>query len=178
MRRPLGLLAEFATSDQLLAAVAALRSSGYRQMDAYVPHPVEGLSEALGLRRSWLNWGAGAAGLFGACFAFWIQWITNHRLFGLNIGGRPSFAIPSFLIIAFETMVLFAGVVAFVLFFWACRLPRLVHPLFRVAGFESASIDRFWLGVAADDPRFDPEGTEAELRQLGALRVELARGVS
>ena len=75
-------------------------------------------------------------------------------------------------------MVLFAGVAAFVLFFWTCRLPRLAHPLFRVAGFESASVDRFWLGVSADDARFDVDRTESELRRLGATRIEIARGVS
>jgi hypothetical protein len=73
-------------------------------------------------------------------------------------------------------MVLFAGVTALLSFAWACRLPRLVHPLFAVEGFESASLDRFWLGVNADDPAFDPIETEAQLRELGASRVELARG--
>jgi hypothetical protein len=177
-RRPLGLMAEFATAAELMAAARAMRDGGYRRMDAFVPYPVEGLDDALGFRRSWLNWGAGAAGAFGAAFAFWIQWITNHRLLPLNIGGRPSFAIAAFLIIAFETMVLFTGVAAFVLFFWTCRLPRLAHPLFRIAGFESASVDRFWLGVSADDDQFDSERTEAELRRLGAARIEIARGVS
>jgi Protein of unknown function (DUF3341) len=176
--RTLGLMAEYPGPDEVLAAARALRADGYRRMDAYVPYPVEGLEDALGFRRSWLNWAAGAAGTFGAAFAFWIQWVTNHRLFALNIGGRPSFAIPAFLIVVFETMVLFSGVTAFVLFFWTCRLPRLAHPLFRVPGFESASVDRFWLGVSADDDRFDVERTEAELRRLGALRIETARGVS
>ena len=138
MTRTLGLMAEYPGPDEVLAAARALRADGYRRMDAYVPYPVEGLEDALGFRRSWLNWAAGAAGTFGAAFAFWIQWMTNHRLFALNIGGRPSFAIPAFLIVVFETMVLFSGVTAFVLFFWTCRLPRLAHPLFRVPGFESA----------------------------------------
>lgn len=178
MKRALGLMAEFSTPDDVMAAARSLRAGGYRQLDAYVPYPVEGLDEALGFRRSWLNWGAGAAGAFGAAFAFWIQWITNHRLLPLNIGGRPSFAIAAFLIIVFETMVLFTGVAAFVLFFWTCRLPKLVHPLFRVEGFESASVDRFWLGVSAADDQFDVERTESDLRRLGATRIEIARGVS
>ena len=170
----LGLLAEFDTPEALLAAARHVRAR-YRLVDAYTPYPVKGLEEALALRRSGLNWVAGAAGTFGAGFAFWLQWLTNKRLLPLIIGGRPAFAIPAFVIIAFETMVLFASVTGFVALFWACRLPRLAHPLFDVEGFESASVDRFWLGISADDPAFDPERTDEELQQLGALRVELAR---
>lgn len=175
---PLGLVAEFASPERLLEAIGAMRARGYRMLDAFVPHPVKGLEQALALRRSGLNWLAFAAGLFGAGFAFWLQWFVNHRLYPLNIGGRPSFAIPVFIIITFETMVLFAGVTSFVSLFWVCRLPRLAHPLFAVPGFGSATFVGFWLGVNADDPAFDPEETEAQLSALGATRVEMARGMA
>jgi hypothetical protein len=174
--RTLGVLAEYGTPEALLSAARAMRARGYHMLDAFTPYPVRGLDEVLGLRRSWLNRINWAAGAFGAAFAFWLQWLVNDRLYHLNIGGRPAFAIPVFVIVTFETMVLFAGVTAFVSFAWVCRLPRLAHPLFAVEGFESASLDRFWLGINADDPTFDPEGLEVELRALGAARVELARG--
>jgi hypothetical protein len=170
-----GLLAEFASPEALLQAARGVRARGYRLVDAYTPYPVEGLDQALALRRSGLPWVAFGAGLFGAGFAFWLQWLTNRRLLPLIIGGRPAFAIPAFVIIAFETMVLFAAVSAFLALFWACRLPRLAHPLFAVDGFDTATLDRFWLGISADDPVFDPERTDEELQQMGALRVELAR---
>jgi len=175
---PLGLVAEYASPEQLLQAIAGMRARGYHQLDAFVPYPVKGLEAALDLRRSGLNWLAFGAGLFGAGFAFWLQWLVNHRLYPLNIGGRPSFAIPVFIIVTFETMVLFAGVTSFVSLFWVCRLPRLRHPLFTVEGFETATLDGFWLGVNADDPNFDPEATEAQLAELGARRVEMARGLA
>lgn len=174
--RGLGLVAEYATPESLLRAIAGLRDRGYRRLDAFVPYPVKGLDEALGLRRSWLNIVNGTAGTFGAAFAFWLQWLVNHRLYPLNIGGRPSFAIPTFIIVTFETMVLFAGVTAFVMVAWVCRLPRLAHPLFDVEGFETATLDRFWVGVSVDDETYDPERTLGHLRELGAERVELVRG--
>jgi hypothetical protein len=174
----IGLVAEFPEPEVLLEAARRMRGRGYRLLDSYTPYPVKGLEEALALRRSGLNWVAFAAGLFGAGFAFWLQWLTNFRLLPLIVGGRPPFAIPAFVIIAFETMVLFASATAFVALFWACRLPRLAHPLFAVDGFETATLDRFWLAVSADDPAFDPERTETELHDLGALRVELARSPS
>jgi hypothetical protein len=174
----LGLVAEFASADDLLRAIRHMRGDGYALLDAYTPYPVDGLDEALGLRRSFLGWLVFGLGLFGAGFAFFVQWLANERLFPLNIGGRPPLAIPAFVIICFETMVLFAGAGAFVALFWACRLPQLAHPLFGVEGFASASRDRFWLGVNASDARFDPDGTDAALRALGASRVQIARGAA
>jgi hypothetical protein len=170
-----GVLGEFPTPEALLHALRALRERGYHLLEAYVPFPVEGLDEALGQRRSWLNVVSGGAGAFGAAFAFWLQWLVNHRLYPIDIGGRPTFAIPAFIVVTFETMVLFAGVTAFVALVWVCRLPQLAHPVFGVEGFESATLDRFWIGVSADDAVFDLDRSPDDLRKLGAERVELAR---
>jgi hypothetical protein len=93
-------------------------------------------------------------------------------LYPLDVGGRPPLSIPPFIIITFETMVLFTSVGVFVLFFWSCRLPRLSHPVFNVPGFETATRSGFWIGVNAGDDKFDPDQTERELRDLGAARVE------
>jgi len=42
-----GVLAEFGTPDELLAATHRAREARYQQMDAYTPFPLEGLAEAL-----------------------------------------------------------------------------------------------------------------------------------
>ena len=47
-----GVLAEFATPEQLLEAVKKVREAGYRHIDAFTPFPVEGLYEAMGLKRN------------------------------------------------------------------------------------------------------------------------------
>jgi hypothetical protein len=169
-----GVLGEFRDPEALLAAVRALRADGYREIDAYTPFPMEELEAAIGLRRSWIGWLVFPVALFGAGFGYWLQWLLVARLYRLDVGGRPPFTAWPFVIIAFETMVLFTGVSLFLLFFWSCRLPRLRHPLFAVDGFHSVSVDGFWLGVAAGDRHFDPDGTEVTLRQLGAVRVEYA----
>ncbi len=167
-----GVLAEFHDPERLLAAIRALRARGYRRMDAFTPFPVRGLQEALELPRPKLTLMAGAMGAFGAAFAFFLQWLTVGHLYPLDDGGRPPFSIPPFIIITFETMVLFASVGVFVLFFWSCRLPRLNHPIFDAPGFETATSTGFWVGVNAGDDNFDPDQTERELRELGAARVE------
>lgn len=171
-----GILAEFTDSAQLLAAVHELRDRGYRMMDAFTPFPVDGLQEALELPRSHLNLIAGPIGGFGAVFAFFLQWLLVGHLYPLNDGGRPPTSSPAFIIITFETMVLFASVAVFVLFFWICRLPRLSHPLFAVPGFETATSTGFWLGVNVRDEKFEADDTERELRTLGAARVEYVGG--
>lgn len=171
-----GIVAEFATPEALLPAVTQLRAGGYRMIDTYTPYPIKGLETALGFRRSALARAIFPAGALGVVFAFFLQWLLNGYLYPLNVGGRPPFSPQAAIIIAFETMVLFSGVGVFVLFFWVCRMPWLTHPLFRVHGFESASIDRFWLGINAEDEQFDPERSERELRDLGAIRVEFVGG--
>ena len=167
-----GVLAEFGSPERLLAAIHELRKRGYRRMDAFTPFPVRGVQEALALPRSRLDLLAGPLGAFGAVFAFCLQSLLVGYLYPLNDGGRPPISIPAFIPITFETMVLFASVAIFLLFFWICRLPRLSHPLFSVPGFASATSTGFWLGVNVRDERFDPDGTERELRALGAARVE------
>ena len=41
-----GLVAEFDTPAEIVAAARRAHEEGYRKMDAYSPFPVEGLSEA------------------------------------------------------------------------------------------------------------------------------------
>ena len=43
--RPYGLVAEFATPEQLITAAREAREAGYRRLDAFSPFPVEGLAD-------------------------------------------------------------------------------------------------------------------------------------
>ena len=47
-----GVLGEFDTEHQLVKAAEKTREAGYKRFEAYAPFPVEGLSEALGLKRN------------------------------------------------------------------------------------------------------------------------------
>ena len=79
----------------------------------------------------------------------------------------------SYLIITFETAVLFGGIATFVGFFVAGRLPEPWNPLFEIDGFERASVDRFWLGVDVRDAKYLGAVTRADLLATGPLRTEL-----
>lgn len=169
----IGLAAEFDDPEALLGAIRRLRERDVNLLDAYVPYQVEGLEEALGLERAKIPWLIGLFGFGGAALAYLLLWWINVVDFPRNVGGRPLHSAPSFIPITFETGVLVGGTTAFVALFLSGGMPRLWDPLFEVEGFESASVDGYWLGVDRRDPAFDADELRPFLRELGAKRVEL-----
>lgn len=166
-----GVIAEFDSADELLGAVNHLRAQGYRALDTSAPFDVPGLDEALELPPSRIPWLVFGVGLLAAAFSYWVEWYTSVVSYPLNAGGRPANAVPAFIMIAFEGLVLAGGFAALFGFMWATRLPRLWHPLFEVDGFGSASTNRFWVGIDARDPQFQPGDSTDALRALGPRRV-------
>lgn len=166
-----GLLAEFATSEAMEAAVARLRDDGYRRLDSFSPYELEEVEGALGAENPAVPWWGLAAAVAGAAVGYGVQWYANAWDYPLVVGGRPLRSIPAWVPITFETMVLFAAVAVFVGLWAQARLPALWHPVFEAEGFERASVDRFWVMVGADDPRYHPDATTALLRERGAARV-------
>jgi hypothetical protein len=53
-------------------------------------------------------------------------------------------------------------------------LPELYSPIFTVDGFDSATRDRFWIGIDSRDPVFDAARLRGLLISLGASRISLA----
>jgi Protein of unknown function (DUF3341) len=170
-----GLLAEFATPDEMLHAIRELRRRGYKRLDAFTPYPVKGAEQALGLTRSRLGWMVFPIAMAGAGLAFLFQLWCNGHDYPINVGGRPLDSAPAFIPITFETGVLTASIAGVVIFLVLAGLPELYAPVFDVEGFERASIDRFWVGVDERDPMFDSARLERDVRELGALRVGSAK---
>ncbi len=162
-----GLLAEFATSEALLEATRRAHREGYRRMDAYTPMPVEGLAEAIGLRKSRVPLIVLLGGLTGCLGGFFLQWWIAVLDYPINVGGRPLNSWPSFIPVTFELTILLSAFSAIIGLFALCRLPWPHHPTFNVPEFERASQDRFFLCIEARDQRFDPEGTRRFLAGLG-----------
>jgi Protein of unknown function (DUF3341) len=161
-----GLLAEFETAEQILVAVRRARQEGYRNMDAYTPYPVEGLSEELGLTRSRVPFVVLVGGLVGAAGGFFMQYWAEAVDYPLNVGGRPYNSWPAFIPITFELMVLVAALAALLGMFYLNGLPMPYHPVFHLPRFARASQDRFFLCIEATDPRFDRSATKQFLASL------------
>jgi hypothetical protein len=169
-----GLVAEFEDALAITSATRALHAQGFRELDAFVPRPVEALVQLIAPKRSTLPRTVLIASVIGALSGLGVQWFCNTWDYPLNVAGRPAFSLPAFIPITFEATVLFGAVTAFFGVLQRMGLPQLYHPLFEVPGFERASSDRFWLFVGAQDPQFEPVVLEGLLREHGALGV---RGV-
>lgn len=171
-----GLLAEFASPDDLRRAAREMRDAGLTRWDAHAPFPVHGLDEAMGIRATRLPWLVLGAGVTGCSGGILMQWWMNAVSYPIIISGKPFFSLPANIPVAFELTILLAALTAFVGMLVANGLPRFHHPLFRDARFRRATNDAFFVSVEAADPRFDVEETEQILRRAGAVRVEWIEG--
>lgn len=163
--------AEFDEEEPFVAAVAALRADGYEKIEAYLPYPVPQVAATLSPSRSRLPLIVFLGGVIGGALGYWIQWYANAVSYPLNIGERPAHATPAFFIPTFEATVLCAALTAFFGLFALLRLPRPWHPMFEVDGFESASIDRFWIAIDARDTMADATSTPHLFELSHARRV-------
>lgn len=166
-----GYLACFATVDELLDEIRRARANGFEEMEAYTPLPVHEVSEALGHKNKRLPLLVLIGGIVGACVGFGLQYWTSTIDYPLNIGGRPFNSWPSFIVVTFETTILFAAVTAVLGMFALNGLPQPYHPVFHVPAFQLASRNRFFLLLLSRDPRFVPEEAEAHLSAGPALSV-------
>lgn len=166
-----GLLAEFESSDALLDAARAMRRAGFSVMDAFTPFAVGEINEILEIPRSRVPIYCLGAGILGGGYAYLIQYWMNAFDYALNVGGRPLGSVPAFIPPTFEGTVLLASLMALVSFLAFAGLPQVSSPIFTVDGFERASVDRFFLGLEATDPRYDAELAIRVLHRAGALRV-------
>ncbi|MFB3817137.1 MAG: DUF3341 domain-containing protein [Candidatus Methylomirabilales bacterium] len=166
-----GLMAEFDSAEELLAAARQAHAAGFRRMDAYSPFPVEGLAEAIGFHDPWVARLVLLAGLFGAGFGFFSQYWVTVLDYPLNVGGRPLNSWPAYIPITFELTVLFAALTAVVGMIALNRLPMPYHPVFNVPAFRRVTEDGFFLCIEATDPLFDGGETKRFLETLHPREV-------
>ncbi len=174
MSRPdlVALLAEFRTAAEIVEAARQVHAAGYRKVEAYTPYPMEEVIDALHLHRTHVPKIVLAGGILGLLFGWGLQYYTAVVDYPINIGGRPIYAWPAFVIPSFETTVLFSAFAAVLGMLALNGLPQPYHPVFNVPSFaKGASRDRFFLSIDADDPKFDFDGTHELLRRLGAAEV-------
>src|ERR1700745_1990469 len=167
-----GVVAEFPTPDELINAVERTRQAGYRRIEAYTPFPVEGLSEALALKRNNVPLITLIGGLTGGLGGFFFQYWVSVVAYAENIGGRPLNSWPAFIPVTFELTVLGASLSAVFGMLALNGLPRPHHPLFNVHRFaKHASTDRFFLCIEARDRKFSLADSARFLHGLHATHV-------
>lgn len=166
-----GVIAEFDDPNAVVAAARQTYAAGFRRINAYSPYPVEELSEAIGFHKNMVPAAVFICGLLGCLGGLALQIWTSSIAYPLVVGGRPLISWPAFIPVTFECTILLAAFGAFVGNILMNRLPQPYHPVFNVPAFKRASVDRFFLCIKADDPKFNHSETRAFLESLGAKEV-------
>jgi len=169
-----GILAEFATTSSLYHGCEKIRDAGFKDWDAHAPFPVHGLEKAMGLPRSKLPWVVFASAMIGAAGGMTLQWWVATIAYPLVISAKPLFSWPAFIPVTFELSILFGSLGALFGMFHFNKLPRWHHPLFNSERFvQKASDDGFFVSIEATDAKYKGPETQAWLRSIGAVHVEL-----
>lgn len=166
-----GLMAEFDTPTEIVAAAQRTSAAGYKRIDAYSPFPIEELAEAIGFHKNGVPIITLVGGILGMCGGFMLQWWVNTISYPVNIGGRPPNSWPAFIPVTFEMTILFAGLSAVFGMLVLNGLPMPYHPVFNVPRFELVTRDKFFLVIFSSDPRYDMTETWTFLQSLGAKSI-------
>ena len=158
----------FDDEEKLLAVTEKATDKKVPIYDIYTPFPVHGLDEAMGIKRSILPYVTFVAGATGMLFALGYQIWTLGINWPINIGGKPSISIPSFIPITFEVTVLFGAHTTVAAFLALCKLfpgkkPVIVH--------EEQTCNKFVMCIDKDEVSF--EDVDKLLKDGGALEVKL-----
>ena len=133
--------------EDLKSAVRKANESHLPIMDVYTPFAVHGLDPLLGLSESRLHIGGFVYGLIGTLTAFLgMTWVFT-RDWPVIIGGKPHWAILSFIPITFELTVLFASIGMVVTFYVINgQGPGVVNPIIH----PSITDDKFCIAFDTD----------------------------
>jgi Protein of unknown function (DUF3341) len=130
----------FEREEDLLRAAVSAKQAGWEIVDIYTPYAVHEAFRVLGLAPSRLPRAAFVFGLLGVGVALWFQSLVSGWDWGwpwnllqlnllpasdlrpLNVGGRPWNSWPAFVPVAFEMMVLCAGLGVVLSWLVVCRM--------------------------------------------------------
>lgn len=166
-----GVLALYDNPDILLAAAARVHEHGFSNADAFTPYPVHGLSEALGIKKSWVPYVTLVMGLSGAILGLAFEIWTSAVDWPINVGGKPFVSLPAFIPITFECGVLLGGTMTLAAMLVACGLPNLNAPILD----RSLTDDRFAIFLPDVGPGWSESRAIQFLQSTGATDVRVIR---
>ncbi|HET9251337.1 MAG TPA: DUF3341 domain-containing protein [Candidatus Eisenbacteria bacterium] len=166
-----GVLALYDDPDKLLHAAAIAKEHGFPDLDAYTPYAVHGLSEALGIKKSWVPYVTLVMGLSGAALGLTFMIWTSAYDWPINVGGKPMISLPAFIPITFECGVLIGGTMTLAALLIACGLPNLSKPILD----RDLTNDRFGLWIPDSGDAWNEERVIQTLRHTNAVDIRVVR---
>ena len=161
------LLGIYDLPNQTAGAVNQLRGRGFGELETYAPAPFPEVDDAVDPKPSRVRLLTLIGGLTGVVTGYAMTiWMAND--WQIMIGGKPFSSIPPFTIIAFELMILFAGVLTVVGLFAYGKLPK-----FKLDPAYSARFSAAEFGVVVRCRERDVKEIDALMREHGATEVIL-----
>ena len=153
----------------LFPAVKNVRKAGYKIHDVYTPFPVHGLDHAMGLRETSIHTAGFIYAVMGTTTALtFISWVFTKD-WPLNIGGKPHFALPAWIPIAFELTVLFSAVGMVLTFCYLCQL----SPFVKKHHFSSRATDDHFVMVIECTEKTNESEVQSFLQSVGAKDINI-----
>jgi hypothetical protein len=161
------IVAIFEDDEVLMNALKKGREINITAKDVFTPFPVHGIDDLLDIPRSRLGIVAFSMAMVGVGLALLMQIYMMHiDDWNLNIGGKPTLAIPSFIPITFEVAILFGSLSLALAYFIRCQLAPGYFP--KIYDKRQTS-DRF-VAIFEEDG-LDSKELQELLRANGATEV-------
>jgi hypothetical protein len=151
-------------SDACEAATAA----GYKPQ-AFTPYPVHGLEAKLGISRSLIGRPVLSVILIGFALGLFLCYFTQYQNWPLNVGGKPYFSWPTFVVVILETGLLLGALTNMGVALHMCRL--LPDPFTKLIN-DRITDDTFALVLPLAN-RAESDGKSNWLKSHGAEEVQV-----
>jgi hypothetical protein len=103
------VLGVYDNPDKTYSVTKKLISSGFSVYDVYSPFAIHGLDRVMGIKRSRLTVAAFIFAMIGLSTAITFQVYVSYFDWQVNVGGKPSLHIPTYIPITFELSILFTA---------------------------------------------------------------------
>lgn len=162
------LLGVFDNPDSTYDVTEKLMHSGYDVHDVYSPFAIHGMERVLKVKRSRLSIAAFIFGMCGLLSAVSLMSYAGFFDWQMNIGGKPSLHIPTYIPITFELSILFTAFGMVGCFFFVSRM-------FWGRNTDVMDIrvtdDRFVIAVNVHEHKTDVKALESIFVAGGALEI-------
>lgn len=154
--------------DTLLKAVHAIKAKGLKIANVFTPFPVHGLEHELDYRDSRLP---DVAFVFGACGTT-LALLMQIWMYGIdwqvNVGGKPTIPLPSFIPVTFELTILLGSLGMVFTYLFVNKLAPWVTP---VVVDPRQTDDRFVVLIPVSEHEADNQKARQAYHDTGAVEV-------